>query len=82
MADSIDYVAIVRPALAEAEGVDEGEMKPEATLVGDLGAESIDLLDVLFRVERLAGVRIQLTEIPRIWQLRSNPWTEPLRDVP
>lgn len=63
MADSVDYFAIVRTALAAALGVDEDEVEPDATIMGDLGAESIDLLDVLFRLERLAGVRIQSHEI-------------------
>jgi acyl carrier protein len=59
----IDYLAIVRTALAAAVGVDEDEARPAATILGDLGAESIDLLDALFRIERLAGVRIQADEI-------------------
>jgi acyl carrier protein len=58
-----DYLAIVRAALAEAVGIDEDEVQPTATIVGDLEAESIDLLDALFRIERLAGVKIQATEI-------------------
>jgi acyl carrier protein len=60
---TMDYFAIVRAALAEAVGIDEDEVKPTSTIVGDLEAESIDLLDALFRIERLAGVKIQATEI-------------------
>ena len=58
-----DYLSIVRAAVAEALGIDVDEVKPTATIVGDLGAESIDLLDALFRIERQAGVKIQATEI-------------------
>lgn len=59
----VDYLAIVRAALAEAVGVDESEVEPTVTILGDLGAESIDLLDTLFRIERLTGVKIQATDI-------------------
>ena len=36
----------VRESLVDALGVDDDEVTPEATLVGDLGAESIDFLDI------------------------------------
>ena len=42
----------IRDALVEALGVDEDEVTAEATLVGDLGAESIDFLDIVFRLEK------------------------------
>ena len=42
----------VREALVGALGVDEEEVTPEATLTGDLGAESIDFLDIVFRLEK------------------------------
>jgi acyl carrier protein len=58
-----DYLAIVRSAIAEAVGVEEDEVQPEASILGDLGAESIDLLDALFRIEQVAGVKIQASEI-------------------
>jgi acyl carrier protein len=40
----------VRTALVDALGVDEDEVTPNATMVGDLGAESIDFLDIVFRL--------------------------------
>jgi acyl carrier protein len=42
----------VREVLEEALGVDEEEVTPEATLTGDLEAESIDFLDIVFRLEK------------------------------
>ncbi|ROO51993.1 phosphopantetheine binding protein [Micromonospora sp. Llam0] len=63
-----DYVAVLRPALAEAVGLEESDIEPSATILGDLGAESIDLLDVLFRVERVVGVKISATEIADLLQ--------------
>lgn len=68
MAETIDYLAIVRAALAEAVGIDESEVESTATVFADLGAESIDLLDVLFRVERVTGVKIQASEIADLLQ--------------
>ena len=48
----------VQAALIDALGVDENEVKPGATLVGDLGAESIDFLDIVFRLEKAFGISI------------------------
>jgi len=42
----------VTEVLEEALGVDTEDVKPEATLTGDLGAESIDFLDISFRMEK------------------------------
>jgi acyl carrier protein len=53
----------VKEALVGALGVGEEEVAPEATLLGDLGAESIDLLDILFRLERKVGVKIQAADL-------------------
>ena len=48
----------VKETLVEALGVDEDEVTPEATLQGDLGAESIDFLDIVFRLEKAFGIKI------------------------
>jgi acyl carrier protein len=61
MAD--DYLAPVQEAVAAALGVDDDEASPDATLMDDLGAESIDLLDILFRIERSVGVKIQASDL-------------------
>ncbi len=42
----------VQGVLVDALGVDEEEVTPQATLRGDLGAESIDFLDIVFRLEK------------------------------
>ena len=42
----------VKDVLVDALGVDDDEVTPEATLRGDLGAESIDFLDIVFRLEK------------------------------
>jgi acyl carrier protein len=53
----------VYASVAEALGVEEDEVTPDATLMEELGAESIDLLDILFRVERSIGVKIQAADL-------------------
>ena len=53
----------IRNALVEALGVDEEEVTPEATLVGDLGAESIDFLDIVFRLEKTFDIKIPRGEL-------------------
>lgn len=53
----------VRDTLVDALGVDDDEVTPEATLVGDLGAESIDFLDIVFRLEKNFDVKIPRGEL-------------------
>ena len=53
----------VSATLVEALNVEEDEVKPEATLQGDLGAESIDFLDIVFRLEREFGIKIPRGEL-------------------
>ena len=48
----------VKETLIEALGVDEEEVRAEATLTGDLGAESIDFLDIVFRLEKAFNIKI------------------------
>src|SRR5213075_1617143 len=53
----------VSATLVEALNVDEEEIKPTATLQGDLGAESIDFLDIVFRLEREFDIKIPRGEL-------------------
>lgn len=53
----------VSATLVEALNVDEEDVTPEATLQGDLGAESIDFLDIVFRLEREFGIKIPRGEL-------------------
>lgn len=53
----------IQTALVDALGVDDDEVTPEATLVGDLGAESIDFLDIVFRLEKAFGIEIPRSEL-------------------
>ena len=53
----------IRAALVDALGVDEDEVTPNATLTGDLGAESIDFLDIVFRLEKSFDIKIPRGEL-------------------
>ena len=53
----------VKETLIEALGVDDDEVTPEATLTGDLGAESIDFLDIVFRLEKAFDIKIPRGEL-------------------
>lgn len=53
----------IQEALVDALGVDEEEVTPEATMVGDLGAESIDFLDIVFRLEKAFDIEIPRSEL-------------------
>lgn len=48
----------VTSTLVDALGVEEDEVTSKATLTGDLGAESIDFLDIVFRLEKNFGIKI------------------------
>jgi acyl carrier protein len=63
MASREEIFGTVQTAVVDALGVDEDEVTPEATLLDELGAESIDLLDILFRLERKLGVKIQAADL-------------------
>jgi len=63
----------VKTVMVDALGVDDDEVKPEATLMGDLGAESIDFLDIVFRLEKTFGIKIPREELFPAETLMSNP---------
>jgi acyl carrier protein len=53
----------VTKVLIESLNVDEADVAPEASLQNDLGAESIDFLDIVFRLEREFNVQIPRGEL-------------------
>lgn len=53
----------IQETLVEALGVDEDEVTEDATLVADLGAESIDFLDIVFRLEKAFDIKIPREEL-------------------
>lgn len=53
----------VQEVLVDALAVDDDEVTPQATLISDLGAESIDILDISFKLEQTFGFKIAQGEL-------------------
>ena len=62
----------IQGVLVDALGVDEEEVKPDTTLMADLGAESIDFLDIVFRMEKAFAIKIPREELFPAESLLSN----------
>jgi len=58
-----DILQNVRETLVDALGVDDDEVTEEAKLIADLGAESIDFLDIVFRLEKNFSIKIPRGEL-------------------
>lgn len=58
-----DYFKKIQEVLDDALGVDEDEVTPNASLTADLGAESIDFLDIVFRLEKTFDFKISQGEL-------------------
>lgn len=58
-----DIFAKVRTILVDALAVDDEDVKPESSLTKDLGAESIDFLDIIFKLEQTFGIKIPQGEL-------------------
>jgi len=66
----------VQEALVDALGVDEDEVTPEARIGGDLGAESIDYLDIVFRLEKAFNIKIPRGDLFRDNILQSEEFVQ------
>ena len=53
----------MQQVLTGALGVDKEDIRPEASLVRDLGAESIDFIDIIFRLEKAFDIKIPSGEL-------------------
>ena len=58
-----EIIEKVREVLVDALGVDDDEVTTESTLMGDLGAESIDFLDIVFRLEKAFEIKVPREEL-------------------
>jgi acyl carrier protein len=63
MTGSDEILARVTIVIVQALGVEAEDVTPSATLIGDLGAESIDFLDIVFRLEREFGIKVPRGEL-------------------
>jgi len=62
----------IQEVLVDALGVDDDDVTPDATLMADLGAESIDFLDIVFRLEKAFGIKIPREELFPTESLMNN----------
>jgi acyl carrier protein len=67
-----EILAAVRRILADALSLSPEEVVPEARIMDDLQAESIDLLDLRFRLEREFGIQITSSHLAEAFQGASN----------
>ena len=63
MPDANEVHARVTKVLVQSLGVEEDDVIPSANLQVDLGAESIDFLDIMFRLEREFSIKIERNEL-------------------
>lgn len=63
-----EILGTVRSAVAEVLGREESEVQPNSSLMNDLNAESLDFLDLLFRLETSFGIKIPRGGIQRATQ--------------
>lgn len=71
-----DIFEKVQAALVDALGVDDDEVARGATLVGDLGAESIDFLDIVFKLEKAFDITIPREELSPEDILTNNQYVQ------
>jgi acyl carrier protein len=55
-----------REILVDTLGLDHDEVTPEASLIYDLGAESIDFLDISFRLEKAFGIKFPTRQLGQV----------------
>jgi len=63
----------VNSVVASALGLEDDEITATSHLINDLGAESIDFLDITFRLEREFGIKIPRDELFPETVFRENP---------
>lgn len=68
-----DIFEKVQEVLVDALGLDDDEVTYDATLMGDLGAESIDFLDITFNLEKEFDIKIPREELFPIDTIMGNP---------
>lgn len=63
-----DLTPIVNAVVAEVLGIEESEIDPSASLIDEYGAESIDFLDLTFKLNRQLGVKLFRGEFLKLAQ--------------
>ena len=65
-----DVVEKVKQIISEQLGVDEGEVTPSASFVDDLGADSLDQVELVMALEEAFGVEIPDEDAEKIRTVR------------
>ena len=60
----------VRRMIAEKLGIDLDDVKEDANIIEDLGADSLDLVDIVMYVEDTFGIRVEDEELEKIKTLK------------
>ncbi len=68
-----DIFSQVKDVLVDALGLDDDDVREDATLMGDLGAESIDFLDIVFRLEKAFNIKVPREELFPAEAVMNNP---------
>ncbi|RSZ59721.1 acyl carrier protein [Massilia atriviolacea] len=55
----------VRAIVAESLAIPASDVPPTVSLIGELGAESLDFLDIVFKLERTYGIQVTRGELER-----------------
>ena len=76
MASEQEVFEKVKEVLVDALAADDEEVKMESTLVDDLGAESIDLLDIVFQLEKAFDIKIDRGELIPVDMLNNQEYVQ------
>lgn len=66
-----DVEVKVKKIISEQLGVPEGDVKPEASFVNDLGADSLDTVELVMALEEEFGVEIPDEDAEKIGTVQS-----------
>lgn len=61
--DKSQILQSVQEIIHQSSGVDLNKIQPNATLFDDLAIDSIDMVDILFNLERKYGIELKISEI-------------------
>lgn len=70
--DRQEGLAIVREMVADSLGLDLDEVSPESRLIDELGADSLDLIDLIFQLDKRFDVNIRQGELAFLARLGSG----------
>ncbi|PLV56782.1 acyl carrier protein [Thermotoga sp. SG1] len=66
MASREEILSKVKSIISEKLGVDEAQVTEEAKLIDDLGADSLDLVDLVMDFESEFGVKVDDADLEKI----------------